>query len=88
MTATEQQQGKREGTRKRGRNIHELSENRDVAWTLNWCNSPFQSYLGFSWLLSYQLSTVMVLVGVSFSMLYNEQTTRLKVYWNSNPPPS
>ena len=29
--ATEQQ-GKIEGTRKRGRNIHEFSENRDVAW--------------------------------------------------------
>ena len=37
-----------------------------VVWTQNCCSSPFQSFYGLFLLLSWQLSTVMVLVGVSF----------------------
>ena len=38
------------------------------------------------WPFMVGLGTVMVLVGVSFSMLmhYNERIMRLKVYWKSN----
>lgn len=48
---------------------------------------PFQSLYELFW--SWQFSTVIVLVGVSFSILmsYNEQIMRLRVYWKSSLPP-
>lgn len=78
------------GIGKNGRNIHDLYQNRGVAWTWNWCNSPFQSSLqGLFWLLSWQLSTVTMLEGVSFRMLMNFSVMMmLKVSWKSNLPQS
>ena len=60
-------------------------------WFAQYFNhTPFQFLYGIFWLLSWQFSTVMVLLGVSFSVLiyYNEHIMRLKAYWKSNLRPS
>lgn len=49
----------------------------------------FQSLYGLFWLLSWQLSTVTMLEGVSFRMLMNFSVMMmLKVSWKSNLPQS
>lgn len=66
------------GFRKSGKNVHDLSVNRGVVWTQN-VTLLSALVLAFRF-LSWQLSTVWTLVGVSFSMLvyYNKCVIRLR----------
>lgn len=74
---------------KSGRNIHELAEKRGVVWT-GTDAGLFQASYGLPCLLAWQLSTVMVLVGMWAGVLVydSEPLMRLKVYWKSNLLPS